>query len=82
MDFSDISTDDLKAELERRERTSDRPAPLENPDFSRLLKTCEAVMNDYERDGRSKDNGHYIYEEAMQAVYGDNVFEWINQVIC
>lgn len=49
-------------------------------DLSSLRSTCEEyidiVVND--KYGR-EDAQHYIYEEAMKAIYGKNIFDFINK---
>lgn len=58
-----------------------RPKPLENPDFSSLIANLESDM-DSVVDGtwhEDNDNDHYVWEEAMKAVYGKDVFDWWNK---
>ena len=56
----------------------DRPRPVENPDFSVLISQLENTMDrivngDYHEDN---DDDHYCWEEAMTAVYGEDVWDW------
>ena len=37
------------------------------------------IMDDYEDQGYSKDEEHYIYECVMTTLYGPDVFKWINK---
>lgn len=60
---------------------SDRPMPLENPDFTSLIKNLESTMDqvvsgDYHEDN---DDSYYLWEDAMKAVYGEKVFNWWNK---
>lgn len=58
----------------------DRPSVLKNIDWTRLIQVCEERINELELDpSDDSDTPHYIYEEAMQAVYGNDVFDWINE---
>ena len=48
--------------------------------YQAAIKNCKRIIDDvvngeYHVDN---DNKHYIYEEAMKAIYGDNVFDWLN----
>ncbi len=59
------------------------PKPLDVPDFNRLIvEVMEYVKwiesGEYHSDG---DQVEYIFEEAVKAVYGDRVFDWVNDVI-
>jgi len=79
MTLENITTDQLKEELKKRTANDTRPPPINRPDFSELTKTCESVMEDYAKQGYSKDGSHYIFESAMECVYGKKVWEWVNE---
>lgn len=82
------SNDELKSELERRQGTvkdDDEdtdippPEPLDNPDFSALIECvteglAQSISDKYEDD----DFSHYVYEAAMEAVYGRGFWDWRN----
>jgi len=47
-----------------------------------LRRACKSYIdfinsNDYDDD----DHQYYIFEEAMKALYGDNIFDWVNKNI-
>ena len=79
--LSDFTEKELLAELKRR---SDRQSAgdlneLEEHDFSQLVKTirdgtCQSIKAGYEDD----DFKHYVYEAAMEAVYGKQYWPWRN----
>ena len=55
------------------------PIPLEHPNFDHLVKMIvdgvnESIANGYEDD----DFPHYVYEAAMEAVYGKDYWDWHN----
>jgi len=80
MKLTKLSTEELKAELARREAAEVAPSPLKLADFSKLQKQVIDVVQGVVRDGHpSKDFQHYIYEAAMEAVYGKDIWEWWNQ---
>lgn len=59
------------------------PKPLDVPDFNRLIvEVVEYVKwiesGEYHSDSERVE---YIFEEAVKAVYGDRVFDWVNEVI-
>jgi len=80
-----FSNNELKAELKRREdleRLAAIPKPIENPNFSELVTQCNTYITELSESIfpiESGDHIQYIFEEAMKAVYGKNVFEWINE---
>ena len=80
--LAEFGTEELLAEIgerESRKSKNSRPRLLENPDYSELLKTCELIFDEYEYDGYSKDAGKYIYEVVLECLYGQNVFNWVNE---
>jgi hypothetical protein len=53
----------------------DKPKQKEFIDWTNLLILAEDHLNTCELDN---DNKHYIYEEVMTAIYGDEVWGYIN----
>lgn len=79
-DLTKVSTEELEAELARRQSLQGVPEPLENPDFSELIECVkngvqEMINKQYEDD----DFSHFVYEAAMEAVYGKGFFDWRNK---
>lgn len=66
-----------------------RPEPVPDPDFSELKKMAAEYLDDVEayseqrwddlHMGEPDDFVHYMFEGLMKAVYGDDVFEFINE---
>lgn len=85
MNLKDFTDEDLSAELARRKAARlQRPAPLEQPNWQPLhvmvaeyAAWCDS--DDYNCDGAS-DWEHYIYERAVECVYGKAFWDWINRV--
>lgn len=77
-DLNKITTEQLEAELARRNNTaSAAPVPLANPDFSKLIETVisgteQSIADEYE----DEDLDHYICEAAYEAVYGKEYWVW------
>tara|TARA_R100001530_G_scaffold26226_4_gene21141 strand:- start:20303 stop:20494 length:192 start_codon:yes stop_codon:yes gene_type:complete len=61
----------------------DKPVQIKEPDFNKLRNLCQLHLDfcasaDFHGDN---DDGHYIYEEAMEAIFGKDVFKFINERI-
>lgn len=60
------------------------PKKLENIDWTEVINLAESIKDevinlgeDYIDDSDS-DNGEYMYQEVMKAVYGEDYFKWVN----
>lgn len=62
---------------------NERPLkPLDKPDFSRLQKLVEEGIADlYLNHREPKDFAHFVFEEALIAIYGKDVFKTYNQLL-
>jgi len=80
-ELSKFSDEELQAELERRAKDGDPlPKPLEKPDFKRLAKlVVEGVEEAHEEKYEDDDFEHFVYEAAMEAVYGKGFWAWRNK---
>jgi hypothetical protein len=83
MSLDDYSDEDLQQELnDRKQRKNNAPQPLENPDYSNVFASAVEYMTDVSESGREpKDYDHYMFETAMEAVYGKGVWDYINEVL-
>lgn len=86
MNLKNASDEDLKRELEEREKRKKaeaRPKLVANPDFKAVVKMFEAHNAQTERgeghDDDDSDFRHYVYEEVAKALYGPKYFEWFNK---
>ena len=58
-----------------------KPKPLPEPDWSLLIEQCQDYIDYLEKYGHPpKDGRVYIYEQAMTAVFGRTVWNWIHEV--
>lgn len=78
-----VSREALEAELRRRDQElldSLKPQPLNAVHPKYVFELCEQYVND-KWDGKYVDDDliHYIFEAALQAVYGQDIFERLNQ---
>ncbi len=82
IDLSKVPIEDLKKELERRK--GEVPSQVQNPDFTEVVRECARyvqVVAEPETDDSPcvDDIEHAIFEEAISAVYGEDVWNWINE---
>lgn len=81
MDLSNISTNALEKELERRnEIQGSAPKPIENPDWTKVISYAKSEVDDvikgeYHEDN---DNAYYMWEAVMETVFGKDFFKWFN----
>jgi hypothetical protein len=80
--LNDFTDEQLAQELERRaaekEQLSKVPEPLDDVDWSAVKEICVSHIEsmskaDYCNDNSDKD---YIFEAAISAVYGPDIWEW------
>lgn len=75
------SDEELRAELERR-KNKELPKPLYvyNPDL--VEKRCREYVYRMEKFGGFgdyDDEERYIFEAAMEMVYGDKIWDWVDK---
>lgn len=57
------------------------PEPLKKPDFSKLEKMVTSVVKQRsEGERRRSDSDHYVFEAAMEAIYGKAIWKWWNKI--
>jgi len=57
-----------------------KPTKLENIEIDTLVQLCQDRIDEIaDGDDVDSDLPHYIYEAAMEAVFGNNVWSWINE---
>ena len=89
MDISKFTKEDLQEELKRREeqKNEDKPFPLTDLkscawlDWSKCQKACEVHIQELADGKVDTDAEHWIYETAMEAVYGKEVWDWVNKML-
>lgn len=84
MDISEFTVEELQEEISQRkekERLDNKPQQLENPDLTGLRSVLSEYIDSI-YDGsyhEDSDINHYICKEAVKAIYGKSVFDWISQ---
>lgn len=58
-----------------------KPQLVAKPDFSRLISMSQNYLEALEAGTNADDYDHYIYEEALAAIFGASVFDYINERI-
>lgn len=78
--LSRATIEELQVEIARRQKAAEKPKPLDKPDFSALVGWCEEYVKglDGESGNDIDEQEHFIFEAAMVAVYGSDVWKWIN----
>ena len=79
MDLHKYSIAEIEAELLRRKQRMGAPLPVPYPDFTALLDTITSGIAEYVETGQSKDFKQYVYEAAVEAVYGKEFWQWRNK---
>lgn len=63
----------------------EKPNPKSIIDYKELNILCQAYLNDIGTDRMSEDEQshkeHYIFEAAIEAIYGSEVWDYINSVV-
>jgi len=70
-----IPLDAVKEILTGKDET---PEPIENPDYSFLIDTCKAYVEEVKNGVSDSDTRHYIFEAAIGAIYGKDFWKWNN----
>ncbi len=74
------SDDELAKELARRKSYKKiKPLVVSCPNFTELISLCASHIDDIDSGNEDEDTRQFIYEEAMMAVYGKDIFKWINE---
>lgn len=80
-DLSKISIEDMEKELEKRKlaakniKENIKPLPFDAQKYQAFEKFVKNVVDDILNKEDREDDKHYVYEEALQLVYGKDIFE-------
>lgn len=71
----------LQSEKKALENGPPKPIPLESIDWTNLIKTAQACIDEaFKRGYFDDDDRHYIYEAAMTAIFGSDYFKLTNHL--
>lgn len=79
MGLEKYTLQELLNEIEKRKTVEKSPKliPNEKRDYSKLEICCENYLDEVSNPW-VKELGHYIFEEALIALYGNDIFDFIN----
>jgi hypothetical protein len=84
-EFKEFTDEEIHAEIYRRNRERLKPKKLYNAvehikdHYYKLINICEEYINNIaEGNHVGSDDEHFVFEEAIKAVYGKDIFIWIN----
>jgi hypothetical protein len=72
------STEQLWAELQRREREAEMPKLLDNYDWTQTIHTMVNAVANRARGKSTKDLDYWIFEAVAEALYGKAIWGWWN----
>lgn len=76
--LSSISTGELEDELERRKSIEEaKPKERFDKNWDDVIRFCNLHLDCIARRSGYEGNKEYIYEEAMKAVFGEKVFDFV-----
>ena len=83
MELKDFSKQQLLNELEHRETVEHQfPQKLDEPDWNSVIKSCQEYINALARhECDEEDMEHNIFEAAVEAVYGKDVWSFVNAIL-
>ena len=85
--LENISTQELVAEVGRRKKLFEKgkPKKLKKPDFSNLACACDNYIDGIHKKAINAESFDEVYlkqmifETAIEAVYKDDVWDWIDE---
>jgi len=84
MEISDLTNEQLEAEIERRKKkVKEPPKALVLPDYGNLKKVVFDYVASIQEPDYCSDNDwkQYIFEGAVEAYYGPEIWAWIRGIL-
>ena len=85
MQLTDFTDEALQKELERRAQaalTPNRPPMKVAIDSTELRKICKDYLIECERGlSTDSDTPHFIFEAALEMLYGKDVWKYVNALL-
>ncbi len=84
MNLKSFTDDELQQELGRRQakiKKESKPKPLDNINWDDVIAHANDIISDIDNGSYHEDNDdtQYMYEGVMTAVFGKDIFDWINK---
>lgn len=74
-----VSDEELKAELERRQKeASAPPEALASPSFDGVVRLAKEIVEAHAEGKDDDDQAHWCFEAVLEAVYGKGIWDWWN----
>ncbi len=81
MSLNNYSKEDLQQELNNREqRKQNAPQPFEEPDYSKANDLVVKYITEISETGTGTDITNDVYEAVMEAVYGKDIWNYIDRL--
>ena len=82
--LQNVTTQELEKELAKRKGGIGRPIVIDNNDWSAVIGRCVEYARwlDEEDESDDEDYTHHIFETAMEAVFGEAVWGFVNSRRC
>ncbi len=76
--IKDFNIEELEAEIKRQKRAK-VPSAIKNPVMTeKLISGCKEYVELIAQKRSAHESEHWIFEAAVEAVFGENVWKWIN----
>jgi hypothetical protein len=83
MSLDDYSDSDIEMEMERRKELRTRapePIAIELTEWDMVMNGCINYIEALKSGNHHTDDiEHYIFERALEAIFGKDVWEWVNE---
>ena len=77
----DFTIEELETEI-KRQKEAEVPTVIENPVMTeKLMSGCKEYIDLIIQGGSIDNCEHFIFEAAVEAVFGPDVWKWINKNI-
>lgn len=78
--LSHYSMDELQGEIDRRRMIQKKPVPVNNSNYTELRQLCLDYIDQVSRLAVDDDLEHHVFEAALEAVYGEDIWGYINRL--
>lgn len=83
--LKNYSVEELEKELEARKAQKDikksiKPVAFDEKRHAKFVHFIEEMVENRIEGREDEDDPHYIYEEALKYVYGNDIFEALNKL--
>ncbi len=80
MSLQEYTDEDLKKELECREREA-KPTVIKNPDWADVIQMATDHIEEVNNGNARELDTNYMFEGVLEALYGPDIWDWYNPKI-